>query len=107
MFSQFRMGGDCSLSLVLRVVPSRSALDLFGLPSEVGERGARITEVLEGVAGVLHLGGLHLVCGGELVCSSRSALRLSVCFPVLPLVVPVASHSIILFQFILTELYRY
>lgn len=42
------------LCLVLRVVPSRSVHSLFGLASEVGEHGARIMEVLEAVADVLH-----------------------------------------------------
>lgn len=54
MFSQFRLRNDYSLSLVFHGATSRSAHDLFGLVSEVGEHGARMVELLKGVADVLY-----------------------------------------------------
>lgn len=54
VLSQFRLGDGYPLSSTLCVLTSRLAHDL-GLASEVGEHGAGIVEVLEGVADVFHL----------------------------------------------------
>lgn len=55
VLSQFRVGDGYPLSSTLCVLTSRPAHDLLGLASEVGEHGAGIVEVLEGVADVFHL----------------------------------------------------